>query len=68
MCSAFVDNEVGRLIGDFILQGGVGCDFIHWKSDDRIGRSVRNGLNFTERGFAIRGAVGRGYTASRIVT
>src|SRR6266568_5218454 len=58
VCSAFVDNEVGHLIEDFILQGGVATDFIQWKPDDGIGRSVRNGLNFTERGFGLRGAVG----------
>ena len=56
--TAFVDNEVGHLIEDFIMQGGVCTDFIQWKPDDGIGRSVRNGLNFTERGFGIRGAVG----------
>src|SRR6058998_2593798 len=67
VCSAFVDNEVGHLIEDFIMQGGVATDFILWKPDDGIGRSVRNGLNFTERGFGIRGAVGvpdRGHTAA----
>ena len=58
VCTAFVDNEVGHLIEDLILQGGVATDFIHWREDDGIGRSVRNGLNFTERGFGIRGAVG----------
>ena len=58
VCTAFVDNEVGHLIEDLILQGGVATDFIHWRDDDGIGRSVRNGLNFTERGFGIRGAVG----------
>jgi 2-dehydro-3-deoxygluconokinase len=65
--TAFVDNEVGHLIEDFIMQGGVCTDFIHWRADDGIGRSVRNGLNFTERGFGIRGAVGvpdRGNTAA----
>src|SRR5277367_2289144 len=58
VCTAFVDNEVGHLIEDFIMQGGVDTDFIKWREDDGIGRSVRNGLNFTERGFGIRGAVG----------
>jgi 2-dehydro-3-deoxygluconokinase len=58
VCTAFVDNEVGHLIEDFIMQGGVATDFIKWREDDGIGRSVRNGLNFTERGFGIRGAVG----------
>ena len=67
VCTAFVDNEVGHLIEDFIMQGGVATDFILWKPDDGIGRTVRNGLNFTERGFGIRGAVGvsdRGHTAA----
>ncbi len=65
--TAFVDNEVGRLLEDFVLQGGVDTDWIQWREDDGIGRSVRNGLNFTERGFGIRGAVGcpdRGNTAA----
>ena len=65
--TAFVDNEVGHLVEDFIMQGGVSTDLIHWRADDGIGRSVRNGLNFTERGFGIRGAVGvpdRGHTAA----
>jgi 2-dehydro-3-deoxygluconokinase len=67
VCTAFVDNEVGHLIEDFIMQGGVATDFIKWREDDGIGRTVRNGLNFTERGFGIRGAVGnpdRGNTAA----
>ena len=56
--TALADNEVGRLIEDFILQGGVDTSLIEWKPYDGIGRSVRNGLNFTERGFGLRGAVG----------
>ena len=58
VCTAFVDNDVGHLIEDFILQGGVSPDFILWRPDDGIGRSVRNGLNFTERGFGVRAALG----------
>ncbi len=67
VCTAFVDNEVGHLVEDFIMQGGVATDFIKWREDDGIGRTVRNGLNFTERGFGMRGAVGvpdRGNTAA----
>src|SRR4051812_37100395 len=67
VCTAFVDNEVGHLVEDFIMQGGVCTDFIKWREDDGIGRTVRNGLNFTERGFGMRGAVGvpdRGNTAA----
>jgi 2-dehydro-3-deoxygluconokinase len=58
VCTALVDNEVGHLIEDLIMQGGVSTDFIRWREDDGIGRTVRNGLNFTERGFGVRGAVG----------
>ncbi|BCJ58831.1 sugar kinase [Micromonospora endophytica] len=65
--TAFADNEVGRLMEDLILQGGVDTSFINWLPYDGIGRTVRNGLNFTERGFGVRGAVGtsdRGHTAA----
>src|SRR5678815_3813733 len=67
VCTAFADNDVGRLIEDFILQGGVSTEFIKWVKFDGIGRDTRNGLNFTERGFGARGAVGipdRGNTAA----
>jgi len=67
VCTAFVDNEVGHLLEDFILQGGVATDFILWRPDDGVGRTIRNGLNFTERGFGVRGAVGvsdRGHSAA----
>ncbi|MCR5042404.1 MAG: sugar kinase [Clostridia bacterium] len=64
--TAFADNAVGRLAEDLILQGGVDTSLIKWLPFDGVGREVRNGLNFTERGFGIRGAVGvsdRGHTA-----
>ncbi len=64
--TALADNDVGRLIEDFILQGGVDASLIRWVPYDGTGRTVRNGLNFTERGFGIRGASGvsdRGNTA-----
>ena len=67
VATAFADNDVGRLLEDFILQGGVATDFIKWMVFDGIGRNVRNGLNFTERGFGVRGAVGvsdRGLSAA----
>ena len=56
--TAFAENEVGYLMEDFILQGGVDTSLIKWMPTDGIGRVCRNGLNFTERGFGIRGAVG----------
>src|SRR5689334_919636 len=67
ICTAFAENDVGRLVEDCILQGGVATDFIQWVPHDGVGRTVRNGLNFTERGFGVRGAVGisdRGHTAA----
>ncbi|MDR0784083.1 MAG: sugar kinase [Propionibacteriaceae bacterium] len=63
--TALVDNPVGRLVEDCILAGGVD-PLIDWVAGDGVGRTVRNGLNFTERGFGVRGAVGvsdRGLTA-----
>ena len=56
--TAIADNEVGKLIEDLICQGGVDTSLIKKFKTDGIGRVCRNGLNFTERGFGIRGAVG----------
>lgn len=56
--TALAENEIGMLVEDFILQGGVDTSLIHWMKTDGIGRVCRNGINFTERGFGIRGAVG----------
>ena len=64
--TALADNPVGRLVEDFILQGGVDTSLIRWVPYDGVGRTVRNGLNFTERGFGVRAAAGcsdRGHTA-----
>lgn len=65
--TGFADNEIGRLLEDLILQGGVDTSQIKWVPYDGIGRSVRNPINFTERGFGIRGAKGcvdRGHSAA----
>jgi 2-dehydro-3-deoxygluconokinase len=67
LVTALADNGIGRLVEDLILQGGVDTSHIQWVPYDGIGRAVRNGLNFTERGFGIRGALGvsdRGHTAA----
>lgn len=67
ICTAFANNDVGRLLEDLILQGGVDPRFIRWAPFDGVGRQVRNGLNFTERGFGVRPAVGvsdRGHSAA----
>jgi 2-dehydro-3-deoxygluconokinase len=64
--TALADNPVGRLVEDLMLQGGVDQSHVRWVPFDGVGRSARNGLNFTERGFGARGAVGcsdRGHTA-----
>jgi 2-dehydro-3-deoxygluconokinase len=64
--TAFADNPVGRLLQDLIYQGGVDQSHIKWVKYDGVGREVRNGLNFTERGFGVRAALGcsdRGHTA-----
>ena len=66
VATALADNPVGRLVEDFILQGGVDTSLIRWVPYDGVGRTVRNGLNFTERGYGLRAAVGcsdRGHTA-----
>jgi 2-dehydro-3-deoxygluconokinase len=63
--TALVDNEVGRLVEDLILQGGVDMSHVKWVESDGVGRRARNGLNFTERGFGVRAAKGcsdRGHT------
>jgi 2-dehydro-3-deoxygluconokinase len=64
--TALADNPVGRLVQDLIYQGGVDQSHIRWVNYDGVGRAVRNGLNFTERGYGVRAARGcsdRGHTA-----
>lgn len=64
--TALADNPIGRLVQDFIYQGGVDQSHLKWVKYDGVGRTVRNGLNFTERGFGVRSALGcsdRGHTA-----
>ena len=65
--TSLVDNPVGRLIEDLMLQGGCDLTWLRWIDDDGVGRKSRNGLNFTERGFGVRAALGcsdRGHTAA----
>jgi len=65
--TALADNPVGRLVEDLMLQGGVSQKYVRWVPYDAVGRIVRNGLNFTERGFGVRAALGcsdRGHTAA----
>jgi 2-dehydro-3-deoxygluconokinase len=64
--TALVDNAVGRLVQDLVFQGGVDQSHLRWVRDDGVGRTSRNGLNFTERGYGARAALGcsdRGHTA-----
>lgn len=66
IATALADNPVGRLVEDLMLQGGVDLELVRWAPFDGVGRKVRNGLNFTERGYGVRAAVGcsdRGNTA-----
>lgn len=65
--TALADNPIGRLIEDLMLQGGTDTSLVRWVPYDGVGRTVRNGLNFTERGFGARAGVGcsdRGNTAA----
>jgi 2-dehydro-3-deoxygluconokinase len=64
--TALADNPVARLVEDLMLQGGVSQKYVRWVPYDGVGRTVRNGLNFTERGFGLRAPLGcsdRGHTA-----
>ena len=67
--TALVDDEVGRLVEDLVLASGVDPRWIRWVP---AGGPVpaRNGINFTERGHGVRGAVGvsdrAGTAASRL--
>src|SRR5262245_24412967 len=64
--TALADNPIGRLVEDLMLQGGVDLSLVRWVQYDGAGREVRNGLNFVERGFGARAALGcsdRGHTA-----
>ena len=64
--TALVDNPVGRLVEDLVLQGGVSTSHIAWKPFDGVGREARNGVYFLERGFGLRAGLGtmdRGHTA-----
>jgi len=66
VATALADNPIGRLVEDLMLEGGVDQDLVRWVPFDGVGRKVRNGLNFTERGFGVRAGVGcsdRGNTA-----
>lgn len=58
VATAIVDNPVGRLLEDLMYQGGVSLEYVRWMPFDGIGRKGRVGLNFTERGFGVRAAVG----------
>ncbi len=64
--TSLVDNPVGRLIEDLMLQGGVDTSLVRWEPFDGVGREARNGVYFLERGYGVRGGMGmmdRGYTA-----
>jgi 2-dehydro-3-deoxygluconokinase len=65
--TALPKNDLGWLVEDFICQGGVDTSHIIWRDFDGLGRNTRVGLNFTEKGFGIRAALGcsdRGHSAA----
>jgi len=67
IATALVDNPVGRLLEDLMLQGGVDTSLVRFGEFDGVGFTARNGLNFTERGFGPRAAAGcsdRGHSAA----
>ncbi len=67
LVTAIVENPVGRLLEDLLLQGGVDISNVKWMKFDGVGRKCRVGLNFTERGFGVRAALGcsdRGHSAA----
>ena len=69
LVTAFADNAVGRLVQDLIYQGGVDQSHVKWVKFDGVGRTVRNGLNFTERGFGVRALpVARSWSHCRLAT
>lgn len=71
VATSLVDNELGRLTENLILAGGVDPSLIVWREFDGVGRHARNALNFTERGFGLRGALGvpdRGHSAASMLT
>ncbi len=66
VATALVDNPVGRLVEDLMLQGGMDTSHVLWRAYDGIGNDCRNGVYFLERGFGVRNALGsmdRGHTA-----
>ena len=62
-----VAKEVERQPYDLVVMDSGDRGTVRFVPDDGVGRTVRNGLNFTERGFGVRAAVGcsdRGHTAA----
>lgn len=60
-------NDLGWLVEDLMMQGGVDTSHVIWREFDGLGRNTRVGLNFTEKGFGIRPALGcsdRGHSAA----
>ena len=55
--TALVDNPVGRLIEDLMLNGGVDLSHLRW-TDPAAAPSLRNGTYFLERGHGLRNALG----------
>lgn len=64
--TSLVDNEIGHLVEDLMMTGGVDLRYVKWVPHDGIGLSARVGFNFVEKGYGIRPALGvsdRAHTA-----
>lgn len=65
--TALPKNDLGWLVEDLMMQGGVDQSHVIWREFDGLGRNTRVGLNFTEKGFGVRAALGcsdRGHSAA----
>ena len=56
--TALPRNDLGWLVEDLMMQGGVDQSNVIWRDFDGLGRNTRVGLNFTEKGFGVRAALG----------
>ena len=64
-------TEVGHLAEGLIRASGVSTELVHWSPYDGVGETGRLGLNFTERGFSVRPALGvsdRAHSAASALT
>lgn len=56
--TGLVDSELGHLVEDLMMAGGVDLRYVKWVPHDGIGLESRIGYNFVEKGFGLRPALG----------